>query len=144
MGQDDESAAPAAGQLETEGAPLPGGDTPLPTARSGSGLSRAYAKCTIPDAATVCALLDVYDAATSLLQPGGLMSDLLSTDMTVGMSVAADQVIPALANFDGLLSAVRKANADNFLKHFVKAAIYDTLKVIAAADVASPNAPSTQ
>jgi hypothetical protein len=90
------------------------------------------------------AILDVYGAATSLLQPGGLMSGLICTDMTTKVSDVADQVIPALASSGGLLSAVRNAKADHLLKHFAVAAVRDTLQAIAVAGAASSDASTAQ
>ena len=151
MERDDGNAALATGQIATEGEPLPEGGAPLPAARSGSGLARAYAKSaiqsrltTLGDSAAECALLDVYHAATSLLQPGGLMAGLLTTDMSVGLSVVVNQVAPALANANGLMSAVHAADADHLLVNFVKAAMRGVLGIHTAAGGASSSALSTQ
>ena len=150
MERDDENAALATGQITTEGEPLPEGGAPLPAARSGSGLVRAYAKSTIQsrlttleDSAAEGALLDVYRAATSLLQSGGLMAGLLTNDMSVGFSVVVNQVAPALANADGLMAAVRAADADHLLVNFVKAAIRDVLGTHTAAGGTFFSASST-
>ena len=71
------------------------------------------------------------------------MAGLLTNDMSVGFSVVVPQVLPALANADGLMAAVRAADADHLLVHFVKAAIRDVLRThIAAGGTSSSESPT--
>ena len=130
------------------------GDAPPPTPRPGSGLDRAFLKAarlgrltTQDDYIAKNTLRQVYSTTKFLARPGGPMADLL-IDQSVGYSVKVPQAIAALEDVEGLMAAVRAANADDLLALFVKAALHDllvpgVLGEHTTTDGTSPSAPST-